>query len=75
MSDALDIAIGAVLQQFVDGQWQLIAYISRKLFPTEHHCSTYDRELLAMNLSMKHFRSFIEGHSFSLHTDHKPHIF
>ena len=69
MSDASDIAVGAVLQQVADGQWQPVAYFSR---PTEHHYSTYDRELLAMYLSVKHFRYFIEGRSFSLYTDHKP---
>lgn len=62
MSDALDIAIGAVLQQFADGQWQLIAYFSCKLSPTEHYYSTYDRELLAMYvteaLSLFHRGSF-----------------
>ena len=72
MSDALDIAIGSVLQQFADGQWQLIPYFSRKMSPTEHYYSTYDRELLAMYVSVKYFRYFIEGRSFSLYTDHKP---
>ena len=31
MSDASDIAVGAVLQQFVDSQWQPIAYYSHRL--------------------------------------------
>ena len=43
MSDASDFAVGAVLQQVADGQWQPIAYFFRKLSPTEHRCSTYDR--------------------------------
>ena len=71
MSDASDIAVGAMLQ-VADGQWQPIAYFSRKMPPTERRYSTYDRELLAMYLSVKHIRYFIEGHSFSLYTDHKP---
>ena len=75
MSDALDIAVGAVLQQVADGQWQPVGYFSRKLSPTERRYSTYDRELLAMYLSVKHFRYFIEGRSFSLYTDHKPFTF
>ena len=61
-----------MLQQFADGQWQLIAYFSRKLSPTEHYYSTYDRELFAMYVSVKYFCYFIEGRSFSLYTDHKP---
>ena len=43
MSNASDIAVGAVLQLVTDSQWQPIAYFSRKLSPTEHHYSTYDR--------------------------------
>ena len=71
MSDASDIAVGAVLQQFVDSQWQPIAY-SYKLSPTERRYSTYDRELLAVYLSIKQFRHFVEGRIFSVYTDHKP---
>ena len=71
MSNASDIAVGAVLH-VADGQWQPIAYFSRKLSPSERCYSTYDRELLAMYLSVKHFRYVIEGRSFSLYTDHKP---
>ena len=35
MSDASDIAVGAVLQQLVIDQWQPIAYYSHKLSPAE----------------------------------------
>ena len=31
MTDASDIAVGAVLQQFVDNQWQPVTYFSHKL--------------------------------------------
>ncbi len=33
---------------------------------------TFDRELLAAFLSVKHFRFFLEGRPFTLFTDHKP---
>ena len=72
MSDASDIAVGAVLQQFVDSQWQPIAYYSHKLSPTERRYSTYDRVLLAVYLSIKQFRHIVEGRIFSVYTDHKP---
>ena len=55
MTDASDVAIGAVLQQFVNGQWKPISYFSRKLSPTERRYSTFDRELLAIYSSIKHF--------------------
>ena len=38
----------------------------------ETQYSTFDLELLAMYLSIKHFRHFVEGHSFHILTDHKP---
>lgn len=72
MTDASDRAVGAVLQQFVNDQWQPISYFSRKLTPTETRYSTFDRELLAIYLAIKHFRHFIEGRIFTVYTDHKP---
>ena len=33
MTDASDIAIGAVLQQYLNSQWCLLSYFSRKLSP------------------------------------------
>ena len=75
MTDASDVAIGAVLQQFVNGQWKPISYFSRKLSPTERRYSTFDRELLAIYSSIKHFRHFVEGRVFSVYTDHKPLMF
>lgn len=34
--------------------------------------STFDRELLAVYLAIKHFRYFIEGREFQIFMDHKP---
>ena len=72
MSDASDIAIGAVLQQRVGDEWQPISYFSRKLNPTERRYSTFDRELLAIYLAIGHFRHMVEGREFTVFTDHKP---
>ena len=72
MADASDVAVGAVLQQFVDKQWQPISFFSRKLSPTEKRYSTFDRELLAIYTSIKHFRHFVLGKPFTVYTDHKP---
>ena len=74
-SDASDVAVGAVLQQSVHNQWQPIAYYSHKLSPTERRYSTYDRELLAVYLAIKHFRYYVEGRAFTVYTDHKPLIY
>lgn len=70
--DASDVAIGAVLQQLVDGVWQPVAFFSRKLSQTESRYSTFGRELLAAYLAVKHFRHVLEGRQFHILTDHKP---
>ena len=72
MADASDSAVGAVLQQNMGDGWQPIAYFSKKLRPAETKYSTFDRELLAVYLAIKHFRHFIEGREFFVLTDHKP---
>ena len=72
MSDASEIAVGAVLQQRVENEWHPIAYFSRKLTPPETRYGTFDRELLAVYLSIRHFRHMVEGRECSVLTDHKP---
>ena len=72
MTDASDTAIGAVLQQLMAGVWHPISYFSRKLTPPESRYSTFDRELLAVYLAIRHFRYFVEGRTFHVLTDHKP---
>ena len=71
MTDASDVAVGAVLQQFIDEIWKPISYFSHKLNPAESRYSTYNRELLAIYLSIQHFCHFIEGRVFHVVTDHK----
>ena len=72
MTDASDLAIGAVLQQYVDEKWCPIAFFSKALKPAERKYSTFDRELLAIYLAVKHFQYFLEGRQFHVLTDHKP---
>ena len=72
VTDASDVAVGAVLQQHIGNQWQPISYFSRKLKPAETQYSTFNRELLAIYLAIRHFHHFVEGHLFHIRTDHKP---
>ena len=72
MTDASDTAVGAVLQQYINNIWHPISFFSRKMTPAETRYSTFDRELLAGYLSIKHFRHFLEGRTFHVLTDHKP---
>jgi hypothetical protein len=71
-TDASNSHVGAVLQQKSHGSWQPLSFFSHKLSPTESRYSTFDRELLAAFLAVKHFRFSLEGRPFTLFTDHKP---
>ncbi|KAK3797489.1 hypothetical protein RRG08_040971 [Elysia crispata] len=71
-SDASDQAVGAVLEQYVDGFWQPLAFFSKQLRLPEQKYSTFDRELLALYLAIQHFKYLLEERSFTMFTDHKP---
>ena len=71
--DASDVAVGGVLQQFLNGMWQPLSFFfSKKLHPAETRYSSFDRELLAVYATIKHFRHNLEGQNFFVNTDHKP---
>lgn len=70
--DASKYAVGAVLEQFIDGRWRPISFFSKKMSTSECRYSTYDRELLAMYLAVRHFKHFVEGTVFHILTDQKP---
>ncbi|CAH8625724.1 unnamed protein product [Heterobilharzia americana] len=72
MTDASNVAVGAVLQQFVHGQWEPLSFFSKRLNASQSRYSTFGRELLAIYLAIKHFRYMLEGYSFIVFTDHKP---
>ena len=71
-TDASNTAIGAVLEQFIEGQWKPVSFFSKKLNPAELKYSAFDRELLAAYLAVRHFQFFLEGRVFHINTDHKP---
>lgn len=72
VTDASNVAIGAVLQQINGTTIEPLAFFSKKLDKTQKKYSTFDRELLAIFLSVKHFRHFVEGRNFTIFTDHRP---
>jgi ribonuclease HI len=59
--------IGAVLMQ----DRHPIAYESRKLTPTEHLYSIYNKEMLAIVHALTKFRQYLVGTRFVVRTDHK----
>jgi cleavage and polyadenylation specificity factor subunit 1 len=71
-TDASDTAIGAVLEQLVKGHWQPLGFFSRQLKGAQLRYSAFDRELLGIHLSVKHFLYYVEGQTFTIFTDHKP---
>ncbi|CAH8552923.1 unnamed protein product [Schistosoma margrebowiei] len=72
MVDASDKAVGGTLNQLVKNAWKPIAFFSKRLAPAETRYSTFGRELLAIYLTIKHFRHMLEGREFIVFTDHKP---
>jgi cleavage and polyadenylation specificity factor subunit 1 len=68
--DASDVAVGAVLQQEVDGTQEPLAFFSKKMQPAEQRYSTFGRELLAIYQAIKHFRYMLEGRELTIFTDH-----
>ena len=64
--DTSDIAIWGELQQCVDNIWQPMLFFSEKSSPAETHHSAFDRELLAVYATVRHFRHNLEGRNFSV---------
>lgn len=69
--DACTSGIGGVLFQLDDAQQERpIAFISHKLTPAQRNYSITELECLAAVLSVERFRPYIEGHPFTIVTDH-----
>ncbi|GBM33111.1 hypothetical protein AVEN_9650-1 [Araneus ventricosus] len=67
--DASNTEYAGTLQQTYLKNTQSLAFFSRKLTPAESRYNAYDRELLAVYSSVKHFRHFLEGCDFIIYTD------
>lgn len=71
-TDACSTAVGGVVHQFQNGEIQALGFFSKKLKDNERNWPTYDRELLAIYLTIKHFDYLLEGRDFEVYCDHKP---
>ena len=49
-----------------------MSFFSKKLSPAETRYSAFDRELLAVYTTIRHFRHNLESGEFYVNTDHKP---
>ena len=62
---------GAVLEQNLDQAMRPLAYFS-KSFPHSVKCrSTFNRELTAIHMALKHFKHRVRGRQLTIRTDHK----
>ena len=69
-TDASLFAVGGVLNQLQDDWEVLIAYASWSLRLSQRRYCTTRREMLAAVDMCTHFRSYLMGAQFTLHTDH-----
>ena len=72
MVDASTSAVGGILQRVIDGHAEPLAFFSKTLNSAQVNYSVFDWKLLAMYLSLRHFRYFLKGLPLTLFTDHKP---
>ena len=72
LNDAIDFAVGGVLQQCMDNVWQPLSFFSKKLSLAETRYSAFDGELLAVYATIRLFRHNLKGRNFFVNTDHKP---
>ncbi|XP_014214506.1 uncharacterized protein LOC106643754 [Copidosoma floridanum] len=66
------LAPDAPLAFRTDASSTAIGAAQRWLDPTQAGYSTYNRELLAIYASVKHFERILEGRPFTIFTDHRP---
>ena len=70
-TNASDSGIGAVLSHLDDdGVEHVVYYASRLLSKAEHNYCVTRKELLAVVTLLEHFRQYLLGHCFTVHTDH-----
>ena len=71
-TDASKVALGATLDQFVDGAWRPLGMWSKMLKPQQQTYSTYRRELMAIQLAMRHFNEDFNGRHLIIFSNHRP---
>ena len=69
-TEASLFAVGGVLNQIQDDREVVIAYASRSLCLSQRRYCTTRREMLAAVVMCTHFRSYLWGAQFTLHTCH-----
>lgn len=73
--DCSGVSMGSVLEQTFQNSTSPLGFFSRKLTDAQKRYSVFDRELLSLYTSIKHFRHLLEGRIFTCYTDHKPLVY
>ena len=77
--DASDVAVGGILTQKnpdqPDGPENVIAYCSRTFTENEQHCSSCEKELLAILYSLSVFYYYVANTHFTLRSDSKSLVY
>ncbi|CAI7923453.1 unnamed protein product [Closterium sp. NIES-53] len=71
VTDASDIAVGAVLLQDFGNGLQPIAYESRKIHPPERNYPIHDRKMLAIVHAFKVWRCYLTRADVTVRSDHR----
>ena len=71
-SDASDKGFSAVLGQMRNGSEVVVAYASKAIAPNKAKWSTIEKEAYAIVWSVKFFRHYLYGRTFTIFTDHNP---
>ena len=69
-TDASGYAVGAVLQQKVDGKLQPAEYLSKRMGAAARRYPTHDKELLAIVTALRQWSHHLMGRRFVVRTDH-----
>lgn len=75
VTDASDIALGAVLSQMDAGRERPIAYAKRVLNNAERNYSTIEREFLGLVWAVTQYKTYLYGRKFTIMTNHRLLIF
>ena len=71
-TNALNLIIDACLNQENEDKQHFVTYFSRKLSSTKQNCDIHDKELLAIIVSLKIWKIYVEkALEFTIYTNHK----
>lgn len=70
--DASNFSVGAAIHHVNGNHLEPLGFYSKRLTDTQKRYSTYDRELMAIYQSIRHFKHIIEGREYTILTGHKP---